>query len=115
MGSVLLGSLAGFGAKQAAEPTPKATKSKASSEESQTKPAQSSWGGWTGAAVVGGAILAGAAAGVAYYKKDDLTGGLNWASDHLKYVGNLWDNAALEQRVDALIDIERDHGVIFRM
>jgi hypothetical protein len=62
---------------------------------------------------VGGALLAGAAGG-AYYKKDDLTQGLTWATDHMKYVGNLWDEAALEQRVEALVDIEKEQGVIFR-
>ena len=63
---------------------------------------------------VGGAILAGAVAGGAYYKRDDLTQGLSWATDHMKYVGNLWDEESLNQRVEALIDIEKERGVIFR-
>ena len=58
--------------------------------------------------------MAGAVAGGAYYKKDDLTQGLSWATDHLQFVGNLWDEEALNQRVEALIDIEKDRGVIFR-
>ena len=63
---------------------------------------------------MGGALLAGAVAGGAYYKKDDLTQGLSWATDHMKYVGNLWDEKASNQRVEALIDIEKKRGVIFR-
>jgi hypothetical protein len=104
VGSALLGSFAGFGAKKAAQPA------------ATTPAAQSGWGKWAGPAAyaVGGAILAGAAAGGAYYKKDDLTQGFSWAGDHLKYVGNLWDEAGLEQRVEALLDIERDLGVVFR-
>ena len=63
---------------------------------------------------MGGAVLAGAAAGGAYYKRDDLTQGFTWATDHLRYAGNLWDEAALAKRVEDLIDIENEHGVIFR-
>ena len=63
---------------------------------------------------VGGAILAGAVAGGAYYKRDDLTQGLSWATDHMKYVGNLWDEETLNQRVEALVDIEKERGIIFR-
>ncbi|KAF9481809.1 hypothetical protein BDN70DRAFT_830210 [Pholiota conissans] len=104
VGSALLGSFAGFGTKKATQPA------------AATPDAQAGWGRWAGPAVyaVGGAILAGAAAGGAYYKKDDLTQGISWAGDHLKYVGNLWDEAGLEQRVEALLDIERDLGVAFR-
>ncbi|KAF8165537.1 hypothetical protein B0H34DRAFT_649403 [Crassisporium funariophilum] len=107
VGSAILGSFAGFGAKKAAQ---------ASTSAAAPPAAQTGWGRWTGPAAyaVGGAILAGAAAGGAYYKKDDLTQGLSWATDHLKYVGNLWDEAAMSQRVEALIDIEKEDGVIFR-
>jgi hypothetical protein len=105
VGSALLGSFTAFGAKKATQPAPP-----------PSQPAQSAWSKWAGptAYAVGGALLAGAAAGGAYYKKDDLTQGLTWATDHMKYVGNLWDEAALDQRVEALIDIERDQGVMFR-
>jgi len=110
VGSALLGTLAGFGAKKAAQPAARNTRP----STPPPKASQSSWTSWAGTAAVGGAILAGAAAGVAYYKKDDLTQGFSWATDHLKYVGNLWDVESLDQRVEALIDIEREHGVVFR-
>ena len=101
VGSVLLGSLAGLGAQKATQtqqPTPQAPQSK--------------WG--SAMYAIGGAIAAGAVAGGAYYKRDDLTQGLSWATDHMKYVGNLWDEESLKQRVEALIDIEKERGVIFR-
>jgi len=65
---------------------------------------------------VGGAVLAGlgAVAGGAYNKRDDLTQGVTWETDHLKYAGDLWDEATLAKRVEDLIDIENEHGVIFR-
>ena len=72
----------------------------------------SKWG--SAVYAVGGAILAGAVAGGAYYKRRDLSEGLSWATDHMKYVGNLWDEESLNQRVEALIDIEKERGVIFR-
>lgn len=73
-----------------------------------------SWVKW---ASYGGAVVAaGAAAGTAYYKRDDLALGYSWATDHMKYVGNLWDDeSAMRKRVENLIDIEQDMGVPFRM
>jgi hypothetical protein len=109
VGTALLGSLAGLGAQKATQTqTPKPT--------TPTPQAPQSGWGWAGPAIyaMGGAILAGAVAGGAYYKKDDLTQGLSWATDHMKYVSNLWDEEALNRRVEALIDIEKERGVIFR-
>lgn len=103
MGSVLLGSVAGLGAQKAAQAQPASLTPQAP---------QSKWG--SAIYAVGGAIVAGAVAGGAYYKRRDLTQGLSWATDHMKYVGNLWDEGSLNQRVDALIDIEKERGVIFR-
>jgi hypothetical protein len=102
VGSVLLGSLAGLGAQKATQTQQLAT----------PQAPQSKWG--SAVYAVGGAILAGAVAGGAYYKRDDLTQGLSWATDHMKYVGNLWNEESLNQRVEALIDIEKERGVIFR-
>ncbi|TFK43728.1 hypothetical protein BDQ12DRAFT_675456 [Crucibulum laeve] len=104
VGSTLLGSFAGFSAKKASQPAPQPQAA-----------AQTGWARWAPAAyAVGGAILAGAAAGGAYYKREDLGQGYSWATDHMKYVGCLWDEDALKQRVETLIDIEEQEGVIFR-
>jgi hypothetical protein len=102
VGSALLGSLAVLGAQKATQTQQPATP--------QAPP--SKWG--SSVYAVGGAILAGAVAGGAYYRRRDLSEGLSWATDHMKYVGNLWDKKSLNQRVEALIDIEKERGVIFR-
>ncbi|KAK0490828.1 hypothetical protein IW261DRAFT_1555995 [Armillaria novae-zelandiae] len=110
VGSALLGSFAGFGVKKAADSKPAA--------ETTPPPPESrpSWSKWAPAAyAVGGALLAGAAAGGAYYRRDDLGVGYTWATDHMKYVRNLWDEPALHQRVEDLVDIEEQEGVIFRV
>ncbi|PBK72773.1 hypothetical protein ARMSODRAFT_953174 [Armillaria solidipes] len=110
VGSALLGSFAGFGVKKAADSKPAA--------ENTPPPPESntSWSKWAPAAyAVGGALLAGAAAGGAYYRRDDLGVGYTWATDHMKYVRNLWDETALRQRVEDLVDIEEQEGVIFRV
>ncbi|KAI0347098.1 hypothetical protein BDW22DRAFT_1351451 [Trametopsis cervina] len=77
--------------------------------------ADSGWKKWTPAAyAVGGALLAAGAAGAAYYKRDDIGVGYTWATDHMKYVGNLWDEGRLRQRLDELFKIEEEMGVMFR-
>lgn len=110
VGSALLGSFAGFGVKKAAD-------SKPAAENTPPPPeSKTSWSNWAPAAyAVGGALLAGAAAGGAYYKRDDLGVGYTWATDHMKYVRNLWDETALHQRVEDLVDIEEQEGVVFRV
>jgi len=92
----VLGALAGFGASKAA-------------------PA-SSWGKWasTAAFAVGGAVVAGAAVGTTYYKREELGIGYSWATDHMKYIGNLWDMNALNRRVDFLVDAQGKEGIVFR-
>ncbi|EPT03644.1 hypothetical protein FOMPIDRAFT_1035267 [Fomitopsis schrenkii] len=75
----------------------------------------SAWSKWAPAAfAVGGALVAGAAAGTAYWKREELGIGYQWATDHMKYVGTLWDEGALHKRLDTLLSIERDMGVVFR-
>jgi hypothetical protein len=108
VGTGLFGALAGMGASKAANSAPKPAGSPAAST--------SGWGKWAGTATyaVGGALLAGAAAGATYYKREDLGLGYTWASDHMRYVGHLWDEDALNKRVEFLITAEAKEGVIFR-
>ncbi|KAJ7094604.1 hypothetical protein B0H15DRAFT_830157 [Mycena belliarum] len=103
VGGSLLGAFAGLGASKAANPAAPAT------------PPASGWGKWAGTAAyaAGGALLAGAA-GATYYKRDDLNLGYTWATDHMKYVGHLWDADALNRRVDFLVNAEAQEGVVFR-
>lgn len=97
IGSAIMGSFAGLTAQKAAQPSTPPT-------------SPSAWSKWGPAAyAVGGAVLAGA-----YYARDDLTQGLTWATDHLAFVGKLWDEVGLEKRVEDLVDIEKEYGVTFR-
>ncbi|KAJ6515703.1 hypothetical protein C8R45DRAFT_810422 [Mycena sanguinolenta] len=107
VGSGLLGAFAGGFAGASKASTPAAPP--------QAAPT-SAWGKWAGTAsyAVGGALLAGAAAGATYYKRDDLGLGYTWATDHMKYVSHLWDAQALNRRVDFLVDAEEKEGVLFR-
>ncbi|KAG6880351.1 hypothetical protein C0992_007762 [Termitomyces sp. T32_za158] len=102
IGSAVFGAFAGLGANRATAST------------SQSAPA-SGWSLWAApaACAAGGALLAGAAAGSAYYKSEHLSSGLTWAKDHMKYVGNLWDEAALFKRIDALMTVKKQAGVAF--
>jgi hypothetical protein len=105
VGSTIFGAFAGLGAK------------KATTSASPSQPITASgWGKWVtpAAYAFGGAVLAGAAAGGAYYKREDINVGFTWATDHMKYVGNLWDEQALKKRLDALVDTEEQEGVLFR-
>lgn len=78
--------------------------------------AKSPWAKWAPAAyAVGGGLFAAAAAGTAYYKRDDIGTGYSWATDHMKYVGNLWDEKGLQKRVTDLLDVEDRLGVFFRL
>ncbi|KIY74107.1 hypothetical protein CYLTODRAFT_364445 [Cylindrobasidium torrendii FP15055 ss-10] len=106
VGSTIMGSFAGFGAKTAGTSTP---------PPAPTSP-KTGWSKWAPAAyAMGGAVFAGAAAGAAYYKRDDLGIGYTWATDHMRYVGTLWDEANLIKRVDDLLDIEDQEGVAFKV
>ena len=74
------------------------------------------WSKWLPATyAVGGALVAGAAAGTAYYKRQKINIGWTWATDHLKYVSNLWNEKLLGQRLEKLFSIERDLAVSFRV
>ena len=74
------------------------------------------WQKWgTTALTVGGAVLAaGAAATATYYKKDEIGIGYTWAADHMKYVGNLWDEADLNKRLDTIVGFDKKMGILFR-
>ncbi|KAF9247360.1 hypothetical protein BU15DRAFT_38777 [Melanogaster broomeanus] len=82
---------------------------------SETASSTSRWTSWAPAAfAVGSAIVAGTAAGAAYMRRDDLTSGYSWASDHMKYVSSLWDEKAMRERVDNLLAAQVNHGIVFK-
>jgi hypothetical protein len=107
----IFGGLAGLGAKKSTS-APAQPPAGLLTNSPTTPGGSRNWGKW---ATYGGAVLAaGAAAGTAYYKRDDLALGYGWATDHMKYVGNLWDENALRKRVESVIDVEQELGVLFR-
>ena len=73
------------------------------------------WAKWAPVAyAAGGALLAGAAAGTAYYRRNDISVSYNYLQDHMKYVGNLWEEKAMEERLVAILEAEERHNVVFR-
>lgn len=73
-------------------------------------------GGWgTAAYAVGGALMAGALAGTAYYHRADIETSYSALTQHMQYVGALWEKDALAERVRHLVEGETMHGVVFRM
>lgn len=105
-----------FGKSQSASPTPPnpPLQITAAGESSGTTPT-TGWSRWAPAAyAVGGAVAAGAAAGAAYWRRDELALGYNWAFDHMKYVGNLWDEAAMKKRLENMMLAETKHGIVFK-
>jgi hypothetical protein len=73
------------------------------------------WGRWAPAAfAVGGALVAGAAAGTAYYHRTDIESSYAALTDHMQYVGTLWDKNGLLERVRRLVEHETVHSVVFR-
>ncbi|TDL29927.1 hypothetical protein BD410DRAFT_893134 [Rickenella mellea] len=77
-----------------------------------TASASSSWMKW--APAVGGVLASGAVAGAAYWKRKDLGEGYQWATDHMKYVGTLWNEDLLKTRMERILEIEQTLGVVFR-
>ncbi|CAK5280034.1 unnamed protein product [Mycena citricolor] len=106
VGTSLFGAFAGLGASKAVGSAPAAPNTATSSP----------WAKWAAPAAyaVGGALLAGAAAGTTYYHREDIGLGYSWATDHMKYVGNLWDSDALDKRVDFLTNLQAQESVLFR-
>ncbi|KAG6821566.1 hypothetical protein H0H93_000075 [Arthromyces matolae] len=108
VGSAIFGAFAGLGANKATSTSPTASSRSGSG---------SGWSSWAApvAYAAGGALLAGAAAGSAYYKREDLGNSFMWVTDHLKYVGNLWDENSLSKRMDALAAMKDLAGVTFHV
>ncbi|THH05087.1 hypothetical protein EW145_g5051 [Phellinidium pouzarii] len=103
--------------KSSSSSSAKSTQAPAAAITAPPTPASgSSWAKWAVPAAygVGGLLLSGAAAGAAYYKRDDLGLGYKWATDHMKYVGTLWDEEKLKKRVEKIVEIEKTLGVTFR-
>jgi hypothetical protein len=53
-------------------------------------------------------------AGTAYYNRADIETGYGELTEHMQYVGALWDKEALAMRVRCLVEGEAKHGIVFR-
>lgn len=64
-------------------------------------------GGWTNALWATGVLATAATAGgvAAYYNREQIGGAYSYLTDHFEYVSNLWDDKALRERLDALIEL----------
>ncbi|GMK54501.1 hypothetical protein CspeluHIS016_0110870 [Cutaneotrichosporon spelunceum] len=112
---------AGFGfgkAKQAEERRKKEEEEEEEEEEEartrdQQPQPQQSW--WNAKAAVGiGAIaVAGAAAGTAYFRRDDLATGWKWGAEHMTFVRNLWDQPGMRSRLDRIAELQNSRNVSF--
>ena len=73
------------------------------------------WQKWGTALTIGGAVMvAGAAATAAYRRKEEIGVGYSWVEDHMKYVGNLWDEKELNKRLETVVGYDRRMGILFR-
>lgn len=77
-----------------------------------SSPSQGRWG--QALYAVGGAMLAGAAVGAAYYHRPNIESGYGALTEHMQFVGALWDKDALARRVHNLVEGETKHGILFR-
>ncbi|KAF8524581.1 hypothetical protein BU17DRAFT_84618 [Hysterangium stoloniferum] len=112
-GAGVFGAIGGFAfGKKAASDKEKAQEAKGPPE---TAAATSGWQKWAPVAYgAGAAILAGAAAGTAYYSREHVAFGWTWATDHMAYVKNLWDEKALTDRVGDVVRTGEELGVVFK-
>jgi hypothetical protein len=60
-----------------------------------------------------GAVALGAAAGTAYYRREDFMNGWKWGFDHMTFVRNLWDDAAMKERLETLDRLSKERNIMF--
>lgn len=89
------------------------TTTTATTTETDAVAAAGTW--WSSRTAVGISALAlgAAAAGTAYYRRDDLATGWKWGFDHMTFVRNLWDNEGLKNRLDRIDELSRTRKILF--
>jgi hypothetical protein len=75
--------------------------------------AQSFWSKSSTLYGLGAVALGAAAAGTAYYRREDFMNGWKWGFDHMTFVKNLWDDAAMKDRLDTLDRLEKERDIVF--
>lgn len=76
-------------------------------------PVQSFWNKPSTLYGLGAVALGAAAAGTAYYRREDFMNGWKWGFDHMTFVKNLWDDGGMKERLEALDTLERDRNIMF--
>ncbi|KIX08234.1 uncharacterized protein Z518_02890 [Rhinocladiella mackenziei CBS 650.93] len=72
-------------------------------------PKWQSWGKYAMFAGAAGAVVAGGAAAL-YSQREKISAGLQWASDHLLFVNELFRPEYLRQRIESIEEMCKDHG-----
>nr|XP_031859184.1 uncharacterized protein CI109_005380 [Kwoniella shandongensis]KAA5526256.1 hypothetical protein CI109_005380 [Kwoniella shandongensis] len=70
-------------------------------------PSAKSWYG------LGAVALGAAAVGTAYYRREDFINGWKYGYEHMTFVGNLWDEQALKDRLSATDELNRERNILF--
>jgi hypothetical protein len=82
-------------------------------EETPTTGIQSFWSKSSTLYGLGAVALGAAAAGTAYYRREDFMNGWKWGFDHMTFVKNLWDDGAMKERLDTLDRLATERNIMF--
>ena len=107
----------GFGkwgsSKEEAGPSRSSPKGKGKEKEETPMAVQSFWSKSSTLYGLGAVALGAAAAGTAYYRREDFMNGWKWGFDHMTFVRNLWDDAAMKERLDTLDRLSKERNIMF--
>lgn len=81
--------------------------------QSSDPASQSFWSKTTTLYSLGAVAIGAAAAGTAYYRREDFMNGWKWGFDHMTFVRNLWDDAGMKERLDALNQLGTEREILF--
>lgn len=84
--------------------------------ESQPATKSSSWLPAASSKTLYGAAalaLGAAAAGTAYYRREDFLNGWKWGFEHMTFVKNLWDDQAMKARLEGINELGEERKIVF--
>jgi hypothetical protein len=103
----------GFGKAKQAEAEKEEQGKRAPAAQTAETSTSSWWKTPKAAAGLGALALGAAAAGTAYYRRDDLATGWKWGFDHMTFVKNLWDTEGMKRRMEGIETMRQSHNVTF--